>query len=60
MRPVCTSPIATCAQVSALRFLSQKGQCGCDFLVATTAVCNGSSLLGGLLAQGAAELAAEA
>jgi hypothetical protein len=47
-------------QVSALRFLSQKGICSCDFLIATTAMCTGSSLLSGLLAQGAEELAAEA
>ncbi|KAI3426123.1 hypothetical protein D9Q98_008502 [Chlorella vulgaris] len=50
----------TCAEVSALRFLSQKGICNCDFLIATTAMCTGSSLLSGLLAQGAEELAAEA
>ncbi|KAL4448622.1 hypothetical protein ABPG75_005841 [Micractinium tetrahymenae] len=42
----------TCAEVSALRFLSQKGIVNCDFLVGTTAMCTGSSLLAGLLAQG--------
>ena len=47
-------------QVSALRFLSQKGLCNCDFLVATTAVCTGSSLLSSLLAQGGQQLAAAA
>ena len=52
---------ASCAvQVSALRFLSQKGLCNCDFLVATTAVCTGSSLLSSLLAQGGQQLAAAA
>ncbi|PSC67512.1 vacuolar -sorting-associated 33-like protein [Micractinium conductrix] len=43
---------ATYAEVSALRFLSQKGICNCDFLVATTAMCTGSSLLAGLLPGG--------
>jgi hypothetical protein len=47
-------------QVSALRFLSQKGLCNCDFLVATTAVCTGSSLLSSLLAQGGQQLASAA
>lgn len=42
----------TYAEVSALRFLSQKGLCNCDFLIATTAVCTGSSLLSGLVAEG--------
>ncbi|EFN56300.1 hypothetical protein CHLNCDRAFT_144693 [Chlorella variabilis] len=50
----------TCAEVSALRFLSQKGLANCDFLIATTAMCTGGSLLSGLAAQGAPQLAAEA
>ena len=44
--------LPTPCQVSALRFLSQKGICNCDFLVATTAMCTGSSLLAGLLPGG--------
>lgn len=47
-------------QVSALRFLSQKGLCNCDFIVASTAVCTGSSLLASLVAEGPQQLAAEA
>ncbi|PRW45043.1 vacuolar -sorting-associated 33-like protein [Chlorella sorokiniana] len=50
----------TYAEVSALRFLSQKGLCNCDFIVASTAVCTGSSLLGSLVAEGPQQLAAEA
>jgi len=52
------SPLAP--QVSALRFLSQKGLCNCDFVVASTAVCTGSSLLASLVAEGPQQLAAEA
>ena len=47
-------------QVSALRFLSQKGLCNCDFIVASTAVCTGSSLLASMVAEGPQQLAAEA
>lgn len=47
--PFCRAPRY---QVSALRFLSRKGTVNCDFLVGTTAMCTGSSLLAGLLAQG--------
>ncbi|KAI7840820.1 hypothetical protein COHA_005466 [Chlorella ohadii] len=50
----------TYAEVSALRFLSQKGLCNCDFVVASTAVCTGSSLLASLVAEGPQQLAAEA
>ncbi|KAL4424634.1 hypothetical protein ABPG77_002252 [Micractinium sp. CCAP 211/92] len=49
----------TCAEVSALRFLSHKGIVNCDFLVGTTAMCTGSSLLAGLLAQGASNTPAQ-
>lgn len=48
-QPVAPRP----CQVSALRFLSRQGIVNCDFLVGTTAMCTGSSLLAGLLAQGA-------
>ena len=47
-------------QVSALRFLSQKGLCNCDFIVASTAVCTGSSLLASLVAEGPQQPAAAA
>lgn len=41
----------TYAEVSALRFLSQKGLVNADFVVATTKVVNGSSLLRTLVAR---------
>ena len=50
----------TARQISALRFLSRSGRCPCDFLVATTAMCTGSSLLSGLVAQESAAAAAAA
>jgi hypothetical protein len=43
----------TYAEVSALRFLSRKGACDCDFVVATTKVVNGSTLLATLLPEAA-------
>lgn len=54
--PVSPPPPALplCSQVSALRFLSQKGLSNCDFLVGTTAMCTGGTLLAGLLADGVA------
>lgn len=55
----CQSPLQL-PQVSALRFLSQKGLCNCDFIVASTAVCTGSSLLASMVAEGPQQLAAEA
>lgn len=57
---VCTPCPAGPLQVSALRFLSRRGLCNCDFLVATTAVCTGASLLAGLVAEGPQALGAEA
>jgi hypothetical protein len=41
----------TYAEVSALRFLSQKGLVNCDFVVATTKMVTGSSLLAPLIAR---------
>ncbi len=41
----------TYAEVSALRFLSQKGLVNCDFVVATTKMVTGSSLLAPLIVQ---------
>lgn len=46
------APPARPPQVSALRFLSQKGLANCDFLVASTAVCTGTTLLSSLVAEG--------
>lgn len=40
----------THAEVSALRFLSRKGLVGCDFVVVTTKVVTGSSLLASMMA----------
>lgn len=39
----------TLAEISALRFLSRKKMVDCEFVVATTKIVNGSSLLGSLL-----------
>lgn len=39
-------------QVSALRSLSQQGLCNCDFVVASTSLCTGASLLSTLVAEG--------
>jgi len=39
----------TLAEISALRFLSRKEMVDCEFIIATTKIINGSSLLGSLL-----------
>jgi hypothetical protein len=39
----------TLAEISALRFLSRKEMVDCDFVIGTTKIVNGSSLLGSLL-----------
>lgn len=41
----------TYAEVSALRFLSHKGLVNADFLIATTKMVTGSTLLGPLIAK---------
>ena len=55
-----SGPSRVTLQVSALRFLSQKGLCNCDFIVASTAVCTGSTLLASLAAEGPQQPAAQA
>ncbi len=41
----------TLAEIAALRFLSRKEMVDCEFVIATTKIVNGSSLLGSLLPQ---------
>lgn len=50
----------TYAEVSALRFLSSKGLVNADFVVGTTKMVNGSTLLGSLVVKSAGEKAAAA